>query len=114
MPIQKSLNAFKQEKLNCAQSVFRGFQEKKGIQDDFVHAAKVLGGGRAPEGRCGALHAALELTVCSVAKDRLTHVFLEKAGSDKCREIKKFGKLTCEECVVLAAEELVKASGPVD
>ena len=114
MPIQKSLNAFKQEKLNCAQSVFRGFQEKKGIQDDFVHAAKALGGGRAPEGRCGALHAALELTACPVAKDRLTNAFIEKAGSEKCREIKKLGKLTCADCIQLAAEELVKASTPVE
>jgi hypothetical protein len=114
MPIQKTLQAYKQEKLNCAQSVLRGFQEKKGIQDDVIHAAKSLGGGRAPEGRCGALHAALEVTVCPATKDRLTSAFLEKAGSEKCREIRKLGKLTCEECVTLAAEELAKASEPVD
>jgi hypothetical protein len=113
MPIQKALHAFKQEKLNCAQSVFRGFQEKKGVQDDVIHAAKSLGGGRAPEGRCGALHAALELTACPTSRQGIQKAFVEKSGSETCREIRKHGRLTCEECVQLAAEELVKASGSV-
>jgi hypothetical protein len=31
MPVQKSLTAYQQEKLNCAQSILRGFQNIKKV-----------------------------------------------------------------------------------
>ncbi len=107
MSVQRALQAYRQEKHNCAQSIFRGFQEAKGISEQTILLAKALGGGWAPEGRCGALHAALELTACPTQRERLTRAFVEKAGSTACQEIKKHRKLTCEECVQLAAEALV-------
>jgi hypothetical protein len=109
MSIQKTLNAFTQEHLNCAQSVLRGFQEQTGISQETVDEARSLGGGRAFEGRCGALYAALELTPSPEVKASLIDTFIKQAGSDKCREIKKLGKFKCIDCVRLAAEELTKA-----
>jgi len=108
MPIQKSLNAFTQERLNCAQSILRGFQEKAGVAESAIEEARALGGGRAFEGRCGALYAAMELTPSSDVKASLIDAFIKQAGSDKCREIKKRGKFKCVDCVRLAAEELAK------
>ena len=110
MPVQRSLQAFQFEKHNCAQSILRGFQQTKGVPEDTIAAAKALGGGRAPAGRCGALHAAIELTNDPAARERLIRAFVEKAGSEACREIKKHRKLTCEQCVRLAAESLVHVS----
>lgn len=108
MPIQKSLSAYTQERLNCAQSIFRGFQEKCSILETTIEDARALGGGRAYQGRCGALYAALELTPSPDIKASLIDTFVKQAGSDKCREIKKLGKLKCVDCVRLAAEELAK------
>jgi hypothetical protein len=108
MPIQKTLNAYTQEHLNCAQSIFRGFQEKAGVSETIIEDARALGGGRAYEGRCGALYAALELTKSPQAKETLINTFVQQTGSDKCREIKKLGKFKCVDCVRLAAEELAK------
>ena len=112
MPIQKALHAYRHERHNCAQSIFRGFQEAKGISEQTIQLAKALGGGWAPAGRCGALHAALDLAGNDEAKERLTRAFVEKAGSETCREIRKHRKLTCEECVRLAAETLADVMGP--
>ncbi len=108
MPIQKALNAYTQERLNCAQSIFRGFQDHAGVSQEIIDDASALGGGRAYEGRCGALYAALELAKSSQAKEAMINIFVQQAGSDKCREIKKIGKLKCIDCVRLAAEELAK------
>jgi hypothetical protein len=108
MPIQKTLNAYTQERLNCAQSIFRGFQEKAGIAETTIENARALGGGRASEGQCGALYAALELTPSPDNKASLIDAFIRQAGSDKCHEIKKLGKFKCVDCVRLAAEELAK------
>ena len=108
MPMQKALQAFRQKKHNCAQSIFRGFQESKRVTEDTIEVAKFLGGGRAPYGRCGALHAALELADGPLERELLTQSFVKKAGSEICREIKKHRKVTCEECVLLAAEELTR------
>ena len=107
MPVEKSIKAFKDERLNCAQSIMRGFQEQKNISEQAISDAKSLGGGRADAGNCGALHAALQLTgdddkVCEVLNN-----FVEKAGSGRCREIRKKKILSCAQCVELAAKLLV-------
>lgn len=108
MSVQRTLQAYKQERHNCAQSIFRGFQEVRAVPEQTIALAKGLGGGWAPEGRCGALHAAMELAADPEAKERLIRAFVERAGSETCREIKKSRKLSCEECVRVAAEELDK------
>ncbi len=106
MPIQRALQAYRHEKHNCAQSIYRGFQKRMNISEDTIRLAKALGGGWAPDGRCGALHAALELTPSPDLKNRLTLAFVARTGAESCRDIKKYRKLACEECVRIAAEEL--------
>jgi len=107
-PVQRALKAYKHERLNCAQSVLRGFQHLCGIPEEHVVQAKSSGGGRAAEGRCGALHAAITIAGASLRAADLTAEFAVKAGSLYCREIRAKKKLTCAQCVELAATLLDK------
>jgi hypothetical protein len=96
------------KKLNCAQAVIAAFHDEFDAPAEAVDAFASLGGGRSPEGRCGALHAAHYLIS---KKDpsktvQLEQEFLEAAGSLKCKEIRSKRKLTCLECVETAAEYL--------
>jgi hypothetical protein len=104
MPVRQAVAAFKTERLNCAQSILRAFQPEKGIPEDAVRQARQLGQGRAEGGCCGALHAACELAEDEVGRSSLRAAFTARAGSEKCRDIRKSGTLSCEQCVRLAAE----------
>ena len=83
---------------NCAQAVAAGAG-----REDLVEAFKVCGGGKAPGGLCGALHAALALAPES-EHDAIKTAFAEKAGALTCREIKAVTLFSCAECVRVAAE----------
>jgi hypothetical protein len=50
----------------------------------------------------------MEIASTLQTKEALIHAFTEKAGSEKCQEIRKLKKLTCAGCIQLAAEELIK------
>lgn len=83
---------------NCAQSVAAGAG-----REDLLPELASCGGGRAPEGLCGALYTLLKLAPES-AHDRLRRAFAAQAGALTCREIKTGSKFPCKECVRLAAE----------
>ncbi len=106
MPVTKSLKAYKEEKLNCAQSILRGFQDKCQVSNEQIAEAKKNGGGRAENGICGALHSAAHLAKNDEIRQSLHERFIVHAGSDKCREIRGEGKLSCSGCVELAAKIL--------
>jgi len=83
---------------NCAQSVACGL----GHEELFSELAG-CGGGHAPEGRCGALHAAL--LICGEARGReLAARFVRELGSDKCAELKRVFQVPCVKCVGTAAK----------
>ncbi|MGO8704019.1 MAG: C-GCAxxG-C-C family (seleno)protein [Candidatus Brocadiia bacterium] len=103
MPVQRAIAAYRTEGLNCAQSILRAFQEECDIPEETVREARRFGGGRALEGRCGALHAACELSGDEAARDRLRKGFAAKAMSERCREIRKSNAFSCEQCIELAA-----------
>ncbi|MDO4574595.1 MAG: redox-active protein [Planctomycetia bacterium] len=88
-------------KINCAQAIMAGLGH-----DSRVAEMADCGGGRAPEGRCGALHAAILLLPEAVGESVIQE-FAAVAGSDKCREIKRNG-FPCAKCVALAAELVEK------
>lgn len=111
MPVERALTAYRKERLNCAQSVLRAFQPHPKIRDEDVLEAKHHGGGRADQGLCGALHAALKLTDDPAGRQHLRDAFITEAGSDKCREIRRAGRIPCSECVRLSARLLVEAGG---
>ncbi len=83
---------------NCAQSVAAGAG-----REDLIPEMASMGGGRAPEGRCGALYAALQL-LPEARRDAAVAAFCAKVGSDKCREIKAGTGPSCLDCVRFASE----------
>ena len=83
---------------NCAQAVAAGAG-----REDLVESFAVCGGGKAPGGLCGALHAALALAPES-EHENIKACFAEKAGALTCREIKSGTLFPCSECVRVAAE----------
>lgn len=110
MPVSKSLKAFQEEKLNCAQSILRGFQDKHQVSEKQIIEAKKNGGGRVENGICGALHAALQLTKDETARKQLNEAFIAHAGAVDCKTIRANGKLSCAGCVELAAKTIHKAN----
>lgn len=82
---------------NCAQSVAAGLGH-----EELVPVLAGAGGGRAPEGICGALYAAL-LTTPEAEHEEIRREFAARAGSVLCRELKTVYKFPCVECVRLAA-----------
>lgn len=112
MPINLAKNHFlgKEgfERLNCAQSLVYAFKEKFHVDAD-INLFKQYGGGRAPEGLCGAVYATNYIlkkgNMDGKVKD-LEKVFLEHASALKCRDIKDAKKLSCLGCVEKCSEFL--------
>jgi len=103
---EHALKVFRQphERLNCAQAVLHAWREVSGDTTIALADLKHFGGGRAPDGLCGALHAA-----CMVAPDRaeaLKSVFAARLGSLYCKELRAAKVHPCETCVVQATELL--------
>jgi hypothetical protein len=92
------------ESLNCAQSVLYAYHTVSGDTSIPLAGMKAFGGGRAPGGLCGALHAA-----CAVKPEKadvLRSRFAEKTGSVLCKEMRQAKVHPCEVCVTEAAQLL--------
>ncbi len=92
--------------MNCAQKVLHAAREK------FPHAGEKMeefakyGGGRAPEGHCGAFYAAkviLGRDHPEKARDCERHL-VSVAGSTKCGRIRAMRRLSCQGCVEAMTE----------
>ena len=84
-------------KCNCAQAVAAGLG-----RDDLLAELANCGGGRAPEGRCGALHAAMLISGEGKSAG-VREKFIAAAGSEFCRVLKQELKFPCVRCVETAA-----------
>ena len=85
---------------NCAQSVAEGTGHA-----ELVPELASCGGGRAPGGTCGALHAAL-LILPEEKRAAAKEEFIRIVGASACREIKTQTGTPCRQCVATAAEIL--------
>jgi len=97
----------KPENLNCAQSILKGFQQELNIPESRIAEFKAFGGGRAPNGICGALYAA-DILMKEQGKKTIEQKFNEKVGETLCLQIKKEAKASCKDCVAIADEILEK------
>ena len=95
-------------RLNCAEAVAHAFKEKFKLTDDDLARFGFWGGGKAPEGECGSLHAARVLQAKLSKEGAPEQAFLSLAGSTKCRDIRKSGKISCVKCVELMADYVDK------
>jgi len=106
---EQALKVFRQppERLNCAQAVLYAWREVTGDTTIALAELKSFGGGRAPGGICGALHAA-----CAVAPDQtesLKRKFAAQLGSLYCKELRAAKVHSCETCVIQATELLAQS-----
>ena len=83
---------------NCAQAVAGGLG-----RDELLPELAACGGGRAPGGVCGALHAAM-LIAGSEHAGALRGRFVAELGSDQCAELKRVHNVPCAKCVETAAQ----------
>jgi hypothetical protein len=112
MPVERAEKFFRgDEGYNCAQAVFKAFAESHNLDDDFIQSHSRSGGGRALNGLCGALFAALELAETDEKKAEIKSKFEESAGATKCREVRRSRLLPCKECVKLAAKLVDESLG---
>jgi len=81
---------------NCAQATAEGCG-----RHDLVEPLKTCGGGRAPEGFCGALYAALMMNPPE-RHASMIEAFHAAVGSNYCQEIKAVGTVPCARCVEIA------------
>lgn len=86
---------------NCCQATAAAF---RGPRHPSMAELQRCGGGRAPGGVCGAVHAGR--LIRPDLEDALKAEFAEKAGAFTCAEIKAEGKLSCKDCVALGCEIL--------
>ena len=92
---------------NCAQAVAMG-----AARPELAEALRTCGGGRAPGGICGALHAAL-LLAPEDQREAIQAEFQRQAGALTCREIKGQTGTPCLQCVEIATALLEKAQGKI-
>ena len=83
---------------NCAQSVAEGCD-----RPDLVETLKTCGGGRAPEGFCGALYAALLMNPPE-RHAAIREAFRKEVGSECCEEIRAARIVPCAHCIEVATE----------
>nr|WP_320133423.1 hypothetical protein [uncultured Holophaga sp.] len=90
--------------LNCAQAVLAAYQEASGDTRFDLESFRAHGGGRAPLGTCGAIHAAC--LILPEAELALKTAFFQEAGQLDCASLRMGGEISCRECVGIAAELL--------
>ena len=95
--IKKALSTFRNP-YNCAQAVQAAFEDNPAETERLASC----GGGKAPEGLCGALYAALTLSDESNTQIIRTK-FREIVGAETCQEIKSKCKTSCPNCVEAAS-----------
>ncbi len=94
-------------RLNGAQAVLYAYQRFSGDTGIPLSEMRPFGGGRAPGGICGALHAA-----CTVAPEKaevLRAEFAAITGSVMCEELGGADDHACEVCVAESARLLENA-----
>lgn len=102
MPKEKALQSFRQPplSLNCAQAIAHGFD-----REDLVPQLQNCGGGKAPDGLCGALYAAMTVAGEPIAAE-IADAFEKELGYRTCSSLKREGKVPCPKCVACAADLL--------
>ncbi len=94
------------ENYNCAQAIFKTFQEEFSVDDETILLHKKSGGGRVKDNVCGAIYAVAELV--PEKREQLVTEFEKRTGNFKCRDLKIAGKFSCKQCVKIAADILAE------
>lgn len=100
--IEQALATFRQPPYmyNCAQTICAAFG-----REDLLEEMKACGGGRAPEGTCGALYGAMQVVPSQA--EALKVEFCAAIGATQCGKLKGEHRVPCQTCVQTAAELLI-------
>lgn len=93
---------------NCAQAIahkWRRLYADKLVVESYAPYV----GGRAPEGLCGALYAAMR--ACPAHAESIRREFEATCGGLRCSDIKRMGRTPCATCVD-TADRLVEKYAP--
>ena len=92
---------------NCAQAIFKAFQDDFNITNDQIVEWAKYGNGKAPNGYCGAYFAALELIKDHPElSEEFTRRFQEKSDHLTCFDIRFNYSMSCKNLVRLSANLL--------
>lgn len=92
---------------NCAQAIFKAFQDEYQITNNQIVELAKYGNGKAPNGYCGAYYAAMELIKDKPdLKNEFTKRFREKSDHLTCFDIRFNYTMSCKNLVKLAANLL--------
>lgn len=96
---------------NCAQAIHKSFQKQTQLSDEEIERLfRPMGGGRAPQGMCGAIYAVRNLVgEDSPLAEQLTEAFVLRTGGLTCRELKGREHRPCS-WLVNEAEEILRAA----
>ena len=100
----------RKKRLNCAQAIIGAYMDKFSLGEDTINSFGSYGGGKGPEGECGALCAA-KFILKEKHQNRIREceaLLSSHAGSTKCKEIRQLRKLPCIGCVEKIAEFIDK------
>ena len=94
----KALQYFRKDpyRYNCAQSICAACG-----RNDLLEATSNCGTGKAPDGLCGALYAALLILPDNQSQDVIEQ-FKKANGAIHCIQLKKECKVPCQQCLEVA------------
>ena len=101
--MEKKIHLYFRKPFNCAQTIMKIIEDHYNIPSENIENAKKYGGGNAPYGMCGALHALLRY-LPQKDHEQVRSSFKDHIGSEKCKEIRKDQKFSCEECIKKAMD----------
>lgn len=92
---------------NCAQAIYKAFQEEYKITNEQIVDLAKYGNGKAINGYCGAYYAALELIKDNeILSQEFTRRFKDKSDHLTCFDIRFNYSMSCKNLVKLAASLL--------
>ena len=102
-----------QKRLNCVQTILGAFKDAgkfNFVDEQMIDSFSSFGGGRAPEGVCGAYYSAVQLL--SKVQDfeavkKFETEFFEKFKTSKCKDLKA-NKISCIDAIGFCGEFLEK------
>lgn len=97
----EALDTFRKSpyKHNCAQAVANHWSQLY-VDKDIVERYAPYVGGKAPDGYCGALYAAMQ--ACPLHAVDIERDFVASCGASRCFDIKRLARTPCETCVETA------------
>nr|WP_320119909.1 C-GCAxxG-C-C family protein [uncultured Marinifilum sp.] len=105
----KALKYFRQAPAyhNCAQTIYKIFQDEYGITNDQISELSKHGNGKAPDGLCGAYFAGLELLKNNPElREEFSKRFKERSQYLTCFDIRLNYSMSCKNLVFLTANLL--------